>query len=339
MSGSSFAMKVLEVNDVSSTAEMFTRGLRLLGHHAELYQPTIGTYRRRLVFRALIPPIRTVEALKMRRDFVREGFDRLHIHYETFGYMGIVARLPYYLHCHGGMVTHRHKPVSWRLIRLSLTSARRVFYATPNLCQLIIPIRRDAVFVPNPVDTDFFSPGSGGQNNGRIRILCISKMDTTKGWDFLETVVARLLEHHKRPEVIAFGFGTEHERVIRKRVSYLKHLGVTFVPRLNRVEMRQMLRSVDIVLGQLATGAMGMSELEALACGRVVCCRFDYDQFYPEKPPILKAHSYEEAIRMVEGVMDSPKQLDELGARGREWVVAHHALEVSASKLVEEMSA
>jgi glycosyltransferase involved in cell wall biosynthesis len=331
-------LKVLEVNDVSSTGALFTRGLRALGHEAELFQPTIGTYRRSVAFRSLIPIIRTAESLKMRRLFENERFDRLHIHYESFGYMGIMARVPYYLHCHGGMVTHEHRPLSWAVIKRSLAMARRVFYATPNLGDHISRFRSDAVFIPNPVDTDFFAPGPVARTSQRFRVLCISKMDATKGWDLLEDVVVKLARHPKRPEVLVFGFGAEHRNVIRRRVEQLIRNGATILPRLTRDGMRLMLRSVDMVLGQLQTGAMGMSELEALACGKVVCCRFDYDDSYPVKAPVFNARNVSEAVGVVEGLIDNGADIDRRGRSGREWVVKHHALNVCAARLVAELS-
>ncbi len=331
-------MRILEVNDVSGTASQFTRGLRELGHDVELYQPTTGTYRKPLWFRALIPAIRAVEAVRMGRQFRNGRFDRLHIHYETFGFMAMVAALPYDLHCHGGMITHMSRPLSSRLIRLCLRRARRVFYSTPNLRDLVARYRPDASFVPNPIDTDFFSPNPVPPASERIRILSISKMDTTKGWDHILAVLEALAKRADPPEIFAFGFGTEPRPLIHRRVALLNEWGVTVLSRVDAYAMRELIRSSHLVIGQFKVGAVGLSELESLACGKPVCCRFDYDHIYSDPPPFLKSRSVEDTIRVLESILRNRERLAELGRQGRDWVVRHHSIESGATILAKALT-
>jgi glycosyltransferase involved in cell wall biosynthesis len=331
-------LRVLEVNDVSGTAKLFIAGLQQLGHSVGFYQPTVGTYRRSLAFRALIPAIRVVQARRMRGEFIRGAYDRLHIHYETFGLMGIVASLPFDLHCHGGMVTHMNRPLSAALIRRCLSQARSVYYSTPNLYERIAAYRPDAIFIPNPVDTEFFSPGHDGSPSGRFRILSISKMDQTKGWSHIENVLMRLTEHRPRPEIYAFGFGTEPTKTRRARVERLRSCGVHVLSAVDREAMRKLIRSADLVLGQFHVGAVGLSELEALACGKPVCCYFDYEQYYPEQPPFLNSKSADKTVSTVFELMADRAKLCEVGAQGRDWVTRYHSVVSSARVLAEHLS-
>jgi len=330
-------MRVLEINDVAGTATGFREGLRRLGHEAELFQPTIGTYRRSLPFRVAIPLVRAFESRRMGRIYRERGFDRLHIHYETFGVMGILAGLPYDLHCHGGMVTHASRPVSSRLIALGLARARRVFYATPNLAQHVLPLRPDAAFVPNPVDVEYFAPAGGGAR-GTFRVFSISKMDTTKGWDHILAVLRALRALDDPPEIEAFGFGTEPRSRIRERVEALESCGVRVLPKLDREGIRRTIRSADLVLGQFAVGAVGMSELEALACGTPVCCRFEFEGAYAAPPPFLSTRSVEETVAAVRAARNDRGGLEARGRAGREWVVRHHSLEAAARVLAGRMA-
>jgi glycosyltransferase involved in cell wall biosynthesis len=329
-------VKVLEVNDVAGTAAGFTEGLRRLGHQAELFQPTVGTYRRSLAFRAMIPAIRALESRRMGRLYRGGGFDRLHIHYETFGVMGIVAGIPYDLHCHGGMVTHGRRPLSSRVIALCLARARRVFYATPNLAEQVLRFRPDATFVPNPVDVERFTPADG-RERGRFRIFSISKMDTTKGWDHILAVLEALRALGDPPEIEAFGFGTEPRSVVLRRIRALEACGVRVLPRLDRDGVRSRIRDADLVLGQFAVGAAGMSELEALACAKPVCCRFDFGHAYPSPPPFLTARTVEETVAAVERARADRAALARVGGAGRAWVVRHHSIEAASRVLAERM--
>lgn len=332
-------MRILEVNDVAGTATLFREGLQQLGHQVELYQPTVGTYRRPAWFRALIPAIRALESLQMRRRYRVGRFERLHVHYETFGVMPLLARLPYYLHCHGGMTTHMNRPLSRRLIEICLRRATRVLCATPNLLQPIQRYRPDVVFVPNPVDTEMFTPASAAGPSSRFRIFSISKMDTTKGWDVILPVLRELARQSEKFEVFAFGFGTEPRETILHRVALLRQWGIQVLSRLDRKEMSELIRSSDLVLGQFQVGAVGVSELEALACGRAVCCRFDYDLAYEERPPFLVGRSSAEVLALIDDALANRTRLRALGERGRDWVVRNHSVDAAARRLQAQLEA
>jgi hypothetical protein len=109
------------------------------------------------------------------------------------------------------------------------------------------------------------------------------------------------------------------------------------LPRLDREGMREAIRSADLVLGQFGVGAVGISELEALACAKPVCCRFDFDHVYGEPTPFLTARSVQESVEAIERARSDRASVAARGRRGREWVVRHHSIQAASRALAERM--
>ena len=93
------------------------------------------------------------------------SYDVVHIHFAYLGWIGILGRYPYFLHCHGSDVRRDlHDRLRRWPIMTSLRRARAVLFVTPDLAPIVRPIRSDAIFLPDPVNTDRFTPQP---NHGR----------------------------------------------------------------------------------------------------------------------------------------------------------------------------
>jgi len=79
-----------------------------------------------------------------------------------------------------------------------------------------------------------------------------------------------------------------------------------------------------IIIGQVHQGAVGMVELEAMACGRPVIAYFTYDAAYDEPPPFVNAHSGPEIAAAVERLLDDATERERLSVEGRGWVERNH---------------
>jgi len=65
------------------------------------------------------------------------------------------------LHCHGSDVRWEiNRKFGW-MVKYSLRKAKKVLYSTPDLDWHIWPFRKDAEYLPNPIDLEMFKPSSG----------------------------------------------------------------------------------------------------------------------------------------------------------------------------------
>jgi glycosyltransferase involved in cell wall biosynthesis len=90
-----------------------------------------------------------------------------------------------------------------------------------------------------------------------------------------------------------------------------------------------------VVLGQTRLGIAGMAELEAMSCGRPVVAWFNMGAAYTDPPPFFSPETPEGIARAAMELLDDPKARDEVGDRGRDWVVRHHQRDRIAARVEE----
>jgi glycosyltransferase involved in cell wall biosynthesis len=88
-----------------------------------------------------------------------------------------------------------------------------------------------------------------------------------------------------------------------------------------------------IIIGQVHKGAVGMVELEALACGRPVVTHFIYQATYDEPPPFVLASGAEEIAAAVGKLLDHPSEAARIGEAGRAWVERQHNAAIIAERI------
>ena len=151
-------MRFVQVNDIASVASELAVALRKRGHHVDLLYPKLHGAGLPPLGKLAVSPLRFVDWMRLAWRLRRGNYDAVHIHYAYLGIVGLLARVPYVLHCHGDDVRDVDRRVWAPLIRLALKRARHVYYSTPDLREALMRIRPDAEFLPNPIDIEQFHP-------------------------------------------------------------------------------------------------------------------------------------------------------------------------------------
>lgn len=331
-------LKVLHVHDVAFVGSTLVSGLRSIGVDAELYTfLSIKNSKLPKILRAFSTAVlRFLEVFRLGRYIGNKSFDIIHVHYGSFAYLALLNRIPFYLHIHGTDVRKFiHWPVLGNIIRKGLEKAITVFYTTPDLKELVEPYRKDAVFFPNPIDTDKFRPPVDQKPTQTPVIFNINKIDRFKGLDRVLSGLELLWEQMPEVQVMMFGFGNALEEAQDFLTRHAEDPRLTLLSRVLHEEMVKLIQNSTLVLGQMSTGAMGCSELEAMACAKPVVCNFSYESMYPSPPPVFKAETAEEARDQMIWILKHPELAQEKSAEAREWIVNNFNKKLVAQKLVQ----
>jgi len=208
------------------------------------------------------------DVVRMRRTFRVEGFTHLHVHYATFAHLAELGGMRFSLHLHGGdLLGDMASGGKAVLVRRALKRARRVVVSTPDLLPRARSFRPDAEYLPNPVER--VAAAAPPSPHEHPRVMMLSKMDYLKGWDRQVHVMAGL---RSLWPAMSFSFLADGQLpAARKRdlIAELTRLGGTPLPLLARDDFLRQVAAADFAVGQMEVGALGMSELEALARGVV----------------------------------------------------------------------
>jgi glycosyltransferase involved in cell wall biosynthesis len=326
-------MRVIHVNNVANVGSTLVIALQKIGCDARLRELRLYGQKGGAFRKALALPQRSWELLSTNAEIRRGNFDIVHIHYASLGILGIAGRYDFVLHCHGSDVRSRASSGLRRCVtEQGIRRARLVYFSTPDLADELRDVRPDARFLPNPVDTVMFSPDSQKAKGSNVRVLIISYLHAIKN---VRTAfdAAALAQRNRVPvEFTAIANGPEAQL-------YRDFPGVRFVRAVPHGDMSRLINAHDIVLGQFRIGSLGMSELEGMACGRPVICRYLSSQAYPMQPPVLHAASAEEAANHIAALTLDPDRRRALGEECRRWVCNHHDFVRVAERLQEDYSA
>ncbi|HEY3375703.1 MAG TPA: glycosyltransferase family 4 protein [Candidatus Aquicultor sp.] len=309
-------MKVLHVNNVANVPDGLVKGLQKVGVDAQLYQPYTGVNISGKLGKLRVVTNRIADARSLKKQILKEEYDIVHIHYAYFGVLGILGNYRYWLHCHGTDIRKNlYRPAFKNVTTTCLNRADRVFYSTPDLKVHADTVRGDAMFLPNPIQTELFEPKGFDGTHGKV--LLISRIDPVKGIDVAFEALEKLKERNPKIEIDAFAWGPDLARFKDKSF-------VNFIPPVSHSEIATLIPRYQVIVGQFELGIMGMSEMEAMACARPVVSDFEYQSWYAEAPPLVQAKRADEIVAKVERLLGDPRLCEEIGTASRDWVVKYH---------------
>jgi glycosyltransferase involved in cell wall biosynthesis len=317
-------MRFVQVNDIASVASELAVALRKRGHEVDLLYPKLHGANLPPLGKIAVSPLRALDWLRLAWRVRRGHYDAVHIHYGYLGIVGLLARVPYVLHCHGDDVRDASRRVWAPLIRLVIRRANHVYYSTPDLREPLQKIRPDVEFLPNPIDVETFRVEPLPEDADPLFVACA--LNENKG-------VGHLLEAFRIlasncPEVLIHalaGGSRTAEAEAMPNVLLLMHQP--------RQKLPGLLARHRVILGQVYQGAVGMVELEAMACGRPVVSWFTYQDAYPGPAPFVQAHLGSEIAAAVARLLDDPAECARIGAVGRAWVERNHSAAAMAERV------
>lgn len=308
-------MRFVQVNDIASVASELAVALRRRGHEVDLLYPRLYGAGLSPLWKLAVIPARFADWLRLAWRLRRGDYDAVHIHYAYLGIVGLLARVPYVLHCHGDDVRDVSRRIWAPVIRLAIQRARHVYYSTPDLAEPLHAIRPDAEFLPNPIDIERFHPAPLPGDAEDVFVACA--LAENKGVGNILAACEQLEAERPAARItaVAGGSGTERANGLAN-VLLLMHQP--------REKLPALMAPHRIIIGQVHQGAVGMVELEAMACGRPVIAYFTYDAAYDEPPPFVNAHSGPEIAAAVERLLDDAAERERLSVEGRGWVERNH---------------
>ncbi len=320
-------MRILYVHNINQVAETYGGDLAQLGHSVKVYEPSLVGGGALLPVKLAMMPGRIFDLRRIVSKLNLDYFDLAHIHWASYGVLGLMSQIPFIVHCHGDdVLVPSFRPILTSIFR----RAAVVMCITPDLMPHVQSIRPDAIFFPGPIDTERFVPEQNNQVESARpwTILLFARLVPKKGLEIATQGIAQFAQRHPEICVKLVDWGSEKEK-------YKRHFGdrFEFVPRVPPELVQYLIWSADVVVGQFLSGALGLSELQAMSCGKAVVASFRYEKAYPTPPPLCQATTAQEVDAHLEYLYQHPEEAVELGQRAREWIVSYHNRQALAGKL------
>lgn len=310
---------ILHLGDISGTSRSVIEVARTKGLDWVLRDVPAGRNANPVTI--LVRRIRDLVAVRMLRP--RPAI--LHINYGVSGYYGWWHKRVV-LHLHGTDVRSDMKsPFLGPVVRHSIKSAQVILYSTPDLAPAVHELRPDAQWFPAPLPTAA-AHRLQRKSLSATRIFFASRWDDSKGAPELLKLAAAIKEIHPLVELVGLDWGTY--------TAAARETGIRLLPLMSTDEFRQELANADIVVGQLAFGALGLSDLEAMAQARPLIAKFTLENEYGDAAPLFNTAS-ESALSLVQRILDDPSAAAERASAGREWALKHHGAQTLELRLEE----
>jgi len=237
-----------------------------------------------------------------------------------------LGKKPLIGHAHGSDLRTTLTHAIWgRIVRYNLQNCSKILVSTPDILNIAKQIRKDAEYLPNPVDTKLFYPKPSIRKNNKKRVLIASNLNwSVKGTDIAIKALHKIKEDVDI-SIIAYG------KDIEKTITLASSLGLNLkvLPKSPHEKLNEYYWEADVVIDRFAIGSLGMVSLEAIACGRPVLSWVSSE--YPENKDFpLKDLKDEESIAKI--IRDLPSGLWE---KEYFFLKKYHNIKKIESRLIE----
>lgn len=253
-----------------------------------------------------------------------EGFNIVHIHFVSSSLWFLNIKLPLIVHAHGSDVrVSRYNFIRRLLNFVILWRADYIFYSTPDLKKYFKHWNEKATFIPNPIDYHLFSTSETVKPTRDI--LLHSTLSEIKGAGLAVKALNKIKSKRPDLKISIFAFGDMIEKL---NISKFEKIQKT-----PREQLPAIIHDHKVILGQFKVGAVGMSDLEAISCGKPLITFFEYGEVYEEPIPILNAKNEEEIFSGIEAVLDNVESFQAKANQYHKWVEKYHSIEKVVQKI------
>lgn len=231
-----------------------------------------------------LPQEFSVFHLKRERDLLDKTFgiawrllkakaDVYHVHYllQDCWLALKLGKRPVIGHAHGSDVRESIKHFAWgRIVRHNLEECDKIVVSTPNLLKTAREYNESAEYIPNLVNESIFYPKTQKEVKGRVKVLIAGASDwNVKGTDKTIRALKRI-EDEVDVNIIKYGVDIDKTLKLAKTLD----LHVNVLPPVPHIGMPEYYWSADTVVAVIGVGGtLGMTALEAIACGKPVITR------------------------------------------------------------------
>jgi len=264
---------------------------------------------------------------KIRFSIESKDYDIIHVNGAYAGSLPLSVGKPYILHCRGSDVRENlKKPIIGKLTKKYIIKADKVLVSTPDLVDVVKPLREDVEYVPNGIETDIFKPKD--TDNNKIKILLSSALTKVKGGEKMIKAIKIVKEKYPDIEVNASGLGKEpvknsisniHRILSREDI---EKIGINLLPVFPFELIKswsEIIQDHDIILGQFVLGSLGMSDLEAMSCGKPLIT-----YLRDIKCPAISTASPDIIAKVVIDLIENKELRIKKGEESREWILKYH---------------
>ncbi len=320
-------MRVLHIETVNQVGHTYAHGLERRGHVSLFFEPSLVGGSSSLPIKLAHMPGRLLHLRRVIGRLNQEHCDIVHIHWASYGLLGLTSQVPFVVQCHGSDVRERLRAPFFRMLLAPVfRRAGAVLCITPDLVPIVRPLRPDAVFFPAPVDTAHFAPAETSLPRPWT-VLLFARLEPGKGVATATEGMERFATRHPEVRVRLLDYGILSNEYRRRFPCF------EFVARVAPEAVPDVIAQADVVVGQLAVGALGLSELQAMSCARPVIASFRYPAAYSSPPPLCQADTADAVDAHLERLYEHPQEARALGEQARQWVRAHHDQDALAERL------
>jgi len=202
-------------------------------------------------------------------EVFRAEADVYHAHYllQDCYIANRLSKKPLIGHAHGSDLRLSLKHKVWgRVVRHNLKTCNKVLVSTPDVLGQAKMFRKDAEYLPNPVDREFFYPKQPALHGEKTRVLIASDSNwIVKGTDIAIKALAKIREN---VDVSIISTGVDFERTLALARSL--DLPLRILQKKPHNKLNEYYWNADVVIDRFTLGSLGMVSLEAIACGRPV---------------------------------------------------------------------
>src|SRR5258708_33276526 len=322
-------MRILYIHNINQVAQTYGEDLVRRGHSVSIFEPSLIGASAPLPLKVALMPQRLFNLRDVAGMLDENHFDLVHIHWASYGVLGLLSKIPFIVHCHGDDVL---RPSFRPILKSIFRHAAAVICITPDLLAHVRPIRPDTIFLPASIDTNRFRPTEDNQINltQPWTVLLFACLTPKKGLEISTQGIAKFAQRHPEVRVQLVDWGPEKEK-------YKQRYGgrFEFVPQVAPELVQRLIAQADVVVGQFRSGAIGFSELQAMSYGKSVIALFRYEEVYSTPPPLYQATTAKEVDENLENLYQHPELARETRQRAREWVIANHNHLELATRLEE----